>query len=467
MYPPNLVEFFPQYDETELTELLNTLPMNPVDFARRSDTYELMFGVKTGSSRSKDSHNDPLVANSCLRQALLDLLVSVSSESEKLLGFLMRDRFVEEEVPVIFGKKLETTFAGVSAINVVRTWEAVAGLADIEIIYKTVDPPVVEEIDGKSYAQLPVSEVPNPHNVWIRKVDTDGAFAVPAGKSPQWVANSGDPYWLTPLDTSPLRFEEGDVLYVNDKQYAYIDITPPTLEFGETLSPVYPGTDLMIPLARPVDVLENGDHRYWFYVYTLVLPDLYYDDEINLEDVVPEYWKMLRVVDFKKWYESSSPMEVTVTIGDQVDVYEFDPLDETNPTINAVLVSEELGIYHFSIDPSFSFEAHCGYTPASVTAKIRYRVSPSLLGVQYKRQITRIVQAMSYKVGAEMPMLSCDCPLESSFLAQQRRETGTVKRNLFTNVEEFKIGYSNRIGNDAYRDIMSTMMIKRTAIPKI
>ncbi len=467
MYPPNLDEFFPQYGTTELVELLNTLPVNPVDFSRKSDTYELMFGVKTGSYRSKDSHNDPIVANSCLRQALLELLVSVSGESEKLVGFLMRDRFIEEEVPVVFGKKLEANFAGISAMNVVRTWESVAGLSDLSIVYKTVDPAVVEEISTKHYAQLPVSEVPNPHNVWIRKEATDGAFLVPENEPPQWIANAGDPYWLVPLDTSPITWELGDVLYVNDKQYAYVDITPPVLESGETLAPVYPGTDLMIPLARPVDILDSGDHRYWFYVYTLVLPDLYYDEIINLEDGPPEYWKMRRLVDFKKWYETSSPMEVTVTIGDQSDTYSFDPLDTTNPTINAVLVSEELGIYHFSIDPCFSFETHCGYTPTSVTAKIQYKVSPSLLGIQYKRQIARITQAMSYKVGAELPMLNCECMMETGFLAQQRRETGTVKRNMFTNVEEFKIGYSNRIGNDAYRDIMATMVIKRTVIPKI
>ena len=223
----------------------------------------------------------------------------------------------------------------------------------------------------------------------------------------------------------------------------------------------------MIPLARPIDVLAGGDHRYWFYVYTLILPDLYYDTGIDLESTSPEFWKLFPTIEFKKWYETVAPMTVTTTIGDQVDSYEFDPDDPTTASIKAVLVSSENGIYHFSIDPCFTFETHCGYTPTSVTATIRYKVSPSLLGQQYKKQINRIVQAMSYKVAAELPMLSCDCLIKTGFLAEQRRETGTVHRNLFTNVEKFKIGYSNRIGNDAYHDIMSTMLIARTVKPKI
>ena len=111
--------------DRELEELLNTLPMNLVDFSRRSDMYALLFGMRIGSTRTKDSHTDPVVANSCLRQAVLDLLVSVAGEAEKLVGYLMKDRYVTEEVPFIFDKKLETTFGGVETMNVIRTWEAV------------------------------------------------------------------------------------------------------------------------------------------------------------------------------------------------------------------------------------------------------------------------------------------------------------------------------------------------------
>jgi len=467
MYPPNLNEFFPEYGTTEREELLNTLPMNLVDFSRRSDMYALLFGMRIGSTRTKDSHIDPIVANSCLRQSVLDLLVSVAGETENLVGYLMRDRYVTEEVPFIFDKKLETTFGGVETMNVTRTWESVAGLDAVIVNYKTVDDPTVEEDANKAYAHLPVSEVPNPRNIWIRKEVGDGAFATPAGEEPQWVANAGDPYWRVPLDTAPTKFVTGTVIYTHDRQYVYCDITPPTLAVGETLAPVYPGTNLMIPLARPVDVLPNNDHRYWFYVYTMILPDLYYDTEIDLENASPEFWKLFPTIEFKKWYETTAPMTVTVTIGDQVDSYEFDPDSPTTASIKAVLISSENGVYHFSVDPCFTFEAHCGYTPTSVTATIRYKVSPSLLGQQYKKQINRIVQAMSYKVAAEMPMLSCECLIETGFLAEQRRETGTVHRNLFTNVEKFKIGYSNRIGNDAYHDIMSTMLITRTVKPKI
>jgi len=467
MYPSNLEEFFPQYDTDETIELLNTLPMNMVDFARRSDMYGLLFGMKIGSTRTKDSHIEPVPANSCLRQSVLDLLVSVASESEKQVGFLMRDRYITEEVPFIFDKKLETTFSGVETMNVVRTWATVTGLDAVTVNYKTVDDPTVEEVGDKAYAHLPVSEVPNPRNIWMRKEVGDGAFGIPADEAPQWIANAGDPYWRVPLNTSSEKFATGEVIYSQDRQYVYADITPPTLESGETLAPVYPGTNLMIPSARPVDVLSSGDHRYWFYVYTLILPDLYYDDEINLEDAPPEFWKLFPAVEFRKWSETSAPMTVTVTMGDQEDSYEFDPDSPTTASIKAVLVSQENGIYHFSIDPSFTFESHCGYTPTSITAIIRYKVSTDLLGIQYKRQINRIVQAMSYKVAAEMPMESCECLFKTGFLAEQRRETGVAHRNLFTGVEKFKVGYSNRIGNDAYHDIMSTMLISRNAKPKI
>ena len=347
-----------------------------------------------------------------------------------------------------------------------RSWEIVAGYEAMPVTYKTADTPVVTESGNQAYAQLPVSEVPNPRNIFIRRSADNGAFNFP-DEQPEWIANAGDPYWKTPLNTSSVSYQTGEDIYVHDRQYAYVDITPPTLVAGETLEPVYPGTNLIIPLARPIDILTSGDYRYWFYVYTLVLPDMYYDNEIDLVDVSPEFWKLLPMIEFRKWSEVSSPMVVTVTQGDQVDTYSFDANDPDTSTINAELVSQELGIYHFSIDPCFSFEKHCGYTPTSIKANIKYKVATSLLDVKFRRQINRIVQAMSRRVGAELPMLSCECIMESGFIAEQRRETGTVHRNLWTNVEKFKIGHSNRIGNEAYHDIMATMVVSRTVKPKI
>ncbi len=467
MYPPNLEELFPQYTRPQIEELLNTLPMNPVDFSRISDMYELMFGVKLGSVRTKDSHLSPIVANSCLRQAVLESIVGILGETENQLGFLMKDRYISEEVPLIFGKKLETTYGGVEAMNVVREWEAMAGMDAKIVVYKTVNPATVEDDASKYYVHLPVSEVPNPGNVWIRREEGDGAFSHPASEVTSWVANGGDPYWRVPIETTAQTYTPEEILYVHDRQYAYVDITPPELESGETLAPVYPNTNLMIPLARSIDVLDNNDHRYWFYVYTLVVPDLYYDDEINLEDASPEFWKLLPTIEFRKWSEVFAPMEVIITQGDNQDIYVSDPDAPTISTINAVLISPETGVYHFSVDPGFTLAAYCGYTPTSVIATIHYKVSPSLLAERFRKQINSVIQAMSYRVAAELPMVSCDCIMDTGFLAEQRRETGTVHRNLFTQVDKFQIAYGKRIGIDAYHAIISKMSISRNIRPVI
>ena len=465
MYPPNLDEIFPQYTDSQIEELLNTLPMNPVGFARRADLYELMFGVQTGSTRTKDSHQNPIVANSCLRQALLEELVSTLSNAEQIAGFVMKSRYITEEVPLIFGRKLETSFGGVEAINVIREWDTIVDMDAKVVVYKTVNPITVENDGGSYYAQLPVSEVPNPGNIWIRREIGDGAFGEPSSKYASWVANGGDPYWRVPLDTATSPYVSPEVLYCHDRQYAYVDITTPVLSDGETLEPVFPGTNLIIPQARPADDIGGGEFRYWFYVYTLVVPDLYYDDEINLENAPPQFWKLLPTIEFRKWYETVAPMEVIVTIGDNSDTYVFDPADPLTPTIHAQLISAETGVYHFSVDPGFTLETYCGYEPTSAIATINYKANPSLLGHQYLRQITRIIQAMSYKVAAELPMVSCDCIIETGFLAEQRRETGTVHRNLFTQVDKFQIAYGKRIGIDAYRAIMSEMLVSRTVKP--
>jgi hypothetical protein len=468
MYPPNLEELFPQYTQSQLEEILNTLPMNQVDFSRISDMYELMFGVKTGSKRAKDSHLNPIVANSCLRQALLESIVAITSETENQIGFIMKDRYISEEVPLIFGRKLETSYGGVEAMNVIREWATVAGMEAEPVIYKTVDPVTMEDDGGKYYAHLPVSEVPNPGNTWIRREAGDGAFSHPASESTSWVANAGDPYWRVPVDTATQSYTPPEVVYAHDRQYAFVDITPPVLDAGETLAPVFPGTNLMIPLARPVDVLAGGDHRYWFYLYTLVHPDLYYDEKISLEDAPPEFWKFLPTIEFRKWYETLAPMTVTVVQGDNSDTYEFDPADPNTATINAFLISPETGVFHFSVDPGFSLTTYCGdYTPTSAIANIHYKVSPSLLADHLRKQITSIIRAISYRVAAELPMVSCDCIMETGFLAEQRRETGTVHRNLFTQIDKYQIAYGKRIGIDAYHAIMSKMSISRTMKPII
>lgn len=467
MYPKNIDELFPEYTEEEITEVLNTLPMPPHDFARRANLYGLMFGVRSGSSRKRNEHLDPVVANSCLRQALLELLVNVTGEAEKFVGFLLKDRYVSEEVPFVHNKKMETTFKGVESFNVIRTWEAVEDLSSVVVHYKIIEDVDVEETGGKAYARVPQAMVPNPRNVYIRREADDGAFLESASEKITILDYLGEPHWRIPLDTAGVKFTTGETVYLQDRQYAYVDITPPTLDAGETLEPVYPGTNLVIPQARPMEVLSGGNHRYWFYTYTLVNPDMFYEDIIDLETAPPDFWKMLVSISFKKWYETAAPMVVTVTQGDQVDTYVFDPADPTAATIKAQLVSAENGIYHFSVDPTFTMTKHCGYTPTSITAKIFYKVSPSQMKAAYRKQISRILQAVSYRVAAEMPMVDCESQMESGFLDEQRRETGTVHRNLFTNMEKYHVGYANRVGIDAYHDIMSTMLVDRKVKPKL
>jgi hypothetical protein len=467
MYSLGMYDQFPQYTNDELDEILNTLGMTMYDFARRADLYELMFGVKTGSMRSKQPQISEIAANTCLRQALLELLVSVSMEAEKYVGFVLKERYVAEEFPFTFDFKEEGGYAGIETMNVTRSWEAVAGLSSVPVVYKLIDPVTIDETGGYPRAILSRAIITNPRNIWLRREDGGGAFGESSTGEIEIVDDAGVSSWSVPIDQAVDSYQTGEAVYAHDRQYAYVDITPPTLAEGETLEPVYPDSNLIIPQARRMQVLENGDHRYWFYVYTLVRAEMSYEDEIDLVSALPEFWKLLEAIEFRKWSEVSAPLILTVTQGDQIDTYTFDQASPDAATIKATLVSSNNGIFHISTDPCFSIEKHCGYWPTSMSVKVYYKVSPTKLHDIFRNQISRILQAISYRVAAEMPINSCRCKMESGFIEENRMETGKVTRNIYTNTESYNIAYGQRIGIEAYHAIMSEMLTNQKVKPML
>ena len=146
-------------------EDLNTLSMDFGEFSRKSSLFSRMYGA-IGGFTGGDVSDRLNISNYCLRQLLINTLFKTQEEIERLVGYALTERFIEEEVTLTPSRKMQLKYPGVESINVQRSWEVIAGLEDSTITYSTVDTPTVvtEVIGGKdqAFVQLPVDVVFNP-----------------------------------------------------------------------------------------------------------------------------------------------------------------------------------------------------------------------------------------------------------------------------------------------------------------
>jgi hypothetical protein len=458
-------DFAPELSTDAATEVWNTLPYSYLDFAKDVTLYSRVYGVLTGAQEGPE-RQDMLsyVLNSCARSALIRLLREVVSATELAAGYTLSERYVVEDHIVPSDGKGQLDLAGVESVNVKREWydaDDIGTYEDIEVHYYVILDATVDVAGSKAYVQLPIDVVDNPWNALVR--DRNSQHGYTYAQDEPVTRESGSPdYWKVPINTSVRSYAPGDTIDVQHRQYAYVDLTPSlTLPEGAVLEPVYPGTNQIIPQAKPMEVLDSGDYRYWFYVYTLVLPSFTHR---TVDLLSPELYKMFPTIDFKYWVEEAAYPELWVTTGYDQEALIYDPLDpDVEGTPVVTLVDGYHGVYHANTDTcsevlnSWCLATNCVDRPITARIRIYYKVNPESLPKKLLSQVPMLLRAILYRIAADIPVGSCGCPIDFGFIYEQQMNMVDVVENAYTGQTTTRFRHGTRAGQIEYSKILETV----------
>lgn len=454
-----LRDFAPHLPTEQAEEMANTLAVSYQDFARRSSYFARLYGVLTGSDEG-DKDAETFIVNACLRRALASSLFQVQTMTENQIKYNLSTRYHVEELPWLEEGKFRTRWPGVVGMNVKRAWYSIDSCEKL-----LISPYIEENVYVSPDTEFPTVEVDasvvlDPDEVILREVDTNRKLHYLT--SPDDRPYRQDGMWVYKIDTQKSTWTAGTEINAQHKQLVYIDLPPTTIPTGGVAEFVYPGTNQIIAQAKTSESLDNGDTRYWFFNYTLVRPE-FTERVVNFEQA--EFYKLYEYISLKYWIEETIVAEILVGEGNDQQTFTFDPTDTTNPQpFTIVMASGQHGIYHINYDmydfakvadvvPDFST-----IDPTTIKVKVYYKTDPTALPAKYQNQVPQIMDAMMYKIAAELPVDDCGCETKRGFIFAQQRAYADSYSNPFTGTEITRFNYGDLHGQVRYAEVMGSIL---------
>ncbi len=429
--------------QDQVDAVINSFPITELEFSAKSSLFHRFFGVITGSpdgeitfirdtaSPNRSDTPDKFLLNSCARFAYPRVAQEVFDSTEQLLGYAFTPRYITEDQPFqrfdlppyyrnrrFHGApfldpdwKFRTNYPGVERMNVMPLWTTIEGYEEVEVPVFVEEGLVASTISGAPTARISDILTQNPRDVILRLTSTAARLATFVDDTHPLTHDLVDSVWEIPLSTDMQSFNVvTDRVTVQHRKYVYIDIVPPTLTLGQTLHPVYPGTNQIIPEAKAKQVLGNGNWRYTFYVYTLVNHEFVAEDT-NL--VVGEFYKLYPYISFRAFQEIEALPSIIITRGETEIIVE--------PTLS--LVNSEHGIFHLNYSECHDTEAFnclCQDWPQSVTLRYHYRTNPDYLPQYFRNQRSTLLEAMAGKIAAGIPTDDCGCEVPYGYIKEMQ-----------------------------------------------
>lgn len=457
----NLPIFAPQLPVDMAEETANTLAISYLTLALRTSLYARLFGVLTGAEEGSTEY-ETFIINSCLRNAIWTALYQVQSETERQIKYNLTARYHQDEIPILDTGKYQTKWPAVAQLHIKREWSAIEDYDNLAVNpYIVENAPVVEA----SFPEVRVNRtlVRNPNNVFLREDGTNRALDFITDPADYPKIDGDD--WVFLIDTNKVVWTPGTQVNVQHRQYLTMTITPPVgLPAGANVEFVYPGTNQIVPQAKPYEDLAGGQRRYWFYIYTLVDPE-FTERVVNLER--GEFYKLYTHLELKYWQDVDAPALVRIYEGEKFKEYEYTP-NPVDPTVQQAfffdLVDQEHGIYHLTLNECFTewcrstipdWDSHA---PTSIRVVVHYKTDPVYLKDKYLYQIAEILDAMMYKVAAELPTTDCDCKVTQGFIAQNQIPYYDQYANPLTGTEIIKFRYGQLTGQIRYGETMGRVL---------
>lgn len=445
---PNI--FAPHLSLEEVWNTINALPVKFQDFAEMSHYYSRLYDVITGATEGGDWKD--IAINDCLRNNLWRKLHEVTVETELRMGYNLTTSYHYEEVTFPeFGKGM-TRWPGVSSFGVRPSWAAIADYGPFSISAVAVSGATVNDADTQPIVLADASIFENPLDVQMRNGNNGNTYTplALAGYPKRNGAN-----WEIPIDVKRSSFDPVAPVDLQHRKLLILDVDPPaagTVPAGATVYPVYPGTNQIIPQARPSRVLGNGKVRYTFYIYTLVHPAFRFET-INLER--GEYYKLYPEIELKALSETSVQAQVVWTKGGTSKVIDV--------TLLPALSGD--GIFHIVFDGEIivdplslwvAMDCDDQYTPESLVLKYWYKTDPKKLDEQYSRQIPALRQAICHRTAAELPVLDCGCRVGVGFIFENQKRFDDIQMKGYPGFEIRSSKFSDTYGRLRYEEILAS-----------
>ena len=435
--------------DAELYRKVNALPIDYLRFALGSYYGSRMYGVHTGAPVGGVNEHDTFVVNSCIRGDLWNKLVSVTSATERMLGYTLSSRYhLEQDVthnPL--ATRIQCEWAGVSAVSV--------GLETSDVLEEAAISPYVATglsagvSEGISYVDVPIDVLFNPADAIVRLSSDNGT--VPVLATPGYPKRVGSD-WRIALNTHAVEIPVDDTLNIQSRQYVYVDV-----ETDEDLLPYYPETTQKIPLARPVQQLNETTKRYWLFVYTLVNP-AFYEELVNL--VEGEYYKLTLSAEFRTETEVEILAEVNQRCRRTGEEHAWSVALTPVDAERGILEVQVLGLWETlpgDTEPTLNTN-RCiiPYNPQryQTTISFAYKTDPQSLPLTNRKDVSTVLQAVLHRVAADLQVADCGCKLETGFIAEQQKSYATQLITP-TGVQLMKTQYGDLHGHAVYAEKMS------------
>lgn len=451
----------PSMTEEQIYNEVNALAVGYWEFAQQTSLYGRAYGVLddafVGPEWTVQNAREPdYVLNVCMRNALWRSLLRIQKETESHMGFNFSERYHEEELMYRRTYRMQTEWPGVEALQVKQSWAAVEGLSGI-----VINPFYLSGI-AHTGAQilLPIADVPNFYDVFL--VNTGSYSRLALDETLGLLGTKSGDSWVIPINTTKTPLQQNVTVDVLHRQYVRVVVTPPeTVPNGYEIHPVYSGTNQIIPQARPLEILDNGDYRYTFFVHSLIDPSfaqrtVYWNHA--------ETYKLAATIDFKYRFEEPAYVKFIWKEGNETKEFQFDPslsADVTQNFLKLDLTMQHNGVFTLYIDDGLyravRNKADLWYKDVPETAKIvlNYKTNPSLLRPVYKDQIASIIRAIVYRVAASLPMTDCDCETSTGFIANAQKSYVKQTENTYTGSRSVEFKYGEEHGNVLYRQTLA------------
>ena len=261
--------------------------------------------------------------------------------------------------------------------------------------------------------------------------------------------------WEILIDTAITTVDGATEINVQDKNLAYVDITPPVC--AGTVHPVYPGTNQIIEQARDIEILPGDDERYWFYIWTLVDP-IFYSENVDLEN--GEIYKLLPTIEFKCFEEIESKAILSKTVKDD----ECTSCIDRRYQYTTRIINREFPTVIFDYDGELD-ELDALDTGAARPKwdskniwemNVSYKTETDRLPPNVQNALQMVSNAIIHRVAAELPLKDCGCKETIGFIAEQQKSyvrssvhpySGEVTRNYFFGQLHGQLEYRHIMAN--------------------
>lgn len=383
--------------------------------------------------------------NTCIRRRLLENLISNQEEVERILGYNLTPRYHEEEI-VWDGtsNRIQLNWPGVVEMNVIEDFNIIDAMYDISP-FVIEDAPITDSGSTYVIVELDGTLISNPRYAVIRNSLSNHTYQ--QQHIDNYPRKDGDGNWLVALEKTP----PFGTFSVNVQHCNKMRLTIETPECDGDLVAVYPDTDDIIPFSDP-PVVDGDNTTYWFYSWSMVDPD-FSDEIVDLESA--EFYKLITQVQFACITSTESLPVVTTIENCSEGLAEHDDL----------IIVESIYGRSSTIRVRASTEScECKFP---LKMKVYYKTDPFAVDGVTEGSLLAVQEAIAWLTAAELPMLSCGCPLPEKgggFIAESQRVYGDARVNPFSGETIFNVRYRSLHGQLKFYEKMSKAFQSRKLV---